>query len=44
MMAWLVDGARQHGVTLPDRRLREIFEGDVELNSQGIEFWLDHPR
>jgi len=44
MMAWLVDGARQHGVTLPDKDLREIFAGDVELNSQGIEFWLDHPR
>lgn len=44
MMAWLVDGARQHGVELPDKDLRQIFEGDVELNSQGIEFWLDHPR
>jgi glyoxylase-like metal-dependent hydrolase (beta-lactamase superfamily II) len=44
MMTWLVDGARQHGVELPDKDLRQIFEGDVELNSQGIEFWLDHPR
>jgi glyoxylase-like metal-dependent hydrolase (beta-lactamase superfamily II) len=44
MMTWLVDGARQHGVELPDSDLREVFEGDVELNSQGIEFWLDHPR
>lgn len=44
MMAWLVEGARRHGVELPDDRLRAIFEGDVELNSQGIEFWLDHGR
>ena len=42
MMAWLVEGARRHGVELPDDRLRSIFAGDVELNSQGIEFWLDH--
>jgi glyoxylase-like metal-dependent hydrolase (beta-lactamase superfamily II) len=44
MMNWLMERARNHGVTLPDDRLREIFIGDVELNCQGIEFWLDHGR
>jgi len=44
MMNWLVDGAREHGVGHPDEKLREIFAGDVVLNTQGIEFWLDHGR
>jgi glyoxylase-like metal-dependent hydrolase (beta-lactamase superfamily II) len=44
MMHWLVEGAREHGVGHPDAKLREIFAGDVVLNTQGIEFWLDHGR
>ena len=44
MMTWLVERARDHGVGLPDESLREVFAGDVELNSQGIEFWLEHGR
>lgn len=44
MMHWLVARARKHGVTGPDDTLREIFQGDVTLNTQGIEFWLDHGR
>lgn len=44
MMEWLMVRARGHGVTHPDDRLRDIFEGDVILNTQGIEFWLDHGR
>ncbi len=44
MMAWLIDGARAHGVTLPDATLRELLAGDVTLNTQGIEFWLDRSR
>jgi glyoxylase-like metal-dependent hydrolase (beta-lactamase superfamily II) len=43
MMDWLLDGIRQHGVTLPEDRLRELLQSDVILNTQGIEFWLDHP-
>lgn len=42
MMEWLLKRARQHGVALPDEKLREVFRGDVVLNTQGIEFWLDH--
>jgi hypothetical protein len=44
MMSWLIEGARAHGVTHSDAALREIFNGDVLLNTQGIEFWLDHGR
>lgn len=42
MMDWLLEGIREHGVTLPDNRLRAILQNDVELNTQGIEYWLDH--
>jgi glyoxylase-like metal-dependent hydrolase (beta-lactamase superfamily II) len=44
MMDWLVARARKHGVACPDTVLREVFQGDVTLNTQGIEFWLDHGR
>lgn len=44
MMDWLTSRARAHGVTCPDDELRGIFAGDVLLNTQGIEFWLDHGR
>ena len=44
MMGWLVTRAREHGVRLSDQSLRDIFTGDVILNSQGIDFWLDHGR
>jgi len=42
MMDWLMDGARKHGVSHTEDRLREIFLNDVILNTQGIEHWLDH--
>jgi glyoxylase-like metal-dependent hydrolase (beta-lactamase superfamily II) len=44
MMSWLVERARRHGVDMADAALRELFRGDVILNTQGIEFWLDHGR
>ena len=44
MMEWLMERARQHGVTYSDDKLREVFANDVILNTQGIEFWLDHGR
>ena len=40
----LVERARRHGVTLGDEDLLEVLRGDVVLNTQGIEFWLDHGR
>ena len=44
MMDWLTARARKHGVTHSDDTLREVFANDVILNTQGIEFWLDHGR
>ena len=44
MMGWLVDRARAHGVTLDDAELDALLRPDVVLNTQGIEFWLDHGR
>jgi glyoxylase-like metal-dependent hydrolase (beta-lactamase superfamily II) len=44
MMAWLTERARRHGVTLDDASLDAILRPDVVLNTQGIEFWLDHRR
>jgi len=44
MLEWLMERALVHGVTYPEVTLREIFMGDVVLNTQGIEFWLDHGR
>jgi glyoxylase-like metal-dependent hydrolase (beta-lactamase superfamily II) len=44
MMSWLIERAVEHGVTHSEAALREIFAGDVMLNTQGIEFWLDHGR
>ena len=44
MMQWLIGRARAHGVSGPDALLVGIFQGDVTLNTQGIEFWLDHGR
>ena len=42
IMDWLYTGARDHGVTLPEMRVREILQIDVVLNTQGVEYWLDH--
>lgn len=44
MMDGLFDRARAHGVTLDEDTLRDVFAGDVILNTQGIEFWLDRGR
>jgi glyoxylase-like metal-dependent hydrolase (beta-lactamase superfamily II) len=44
MMSGLVERAREHGVELEDEALRDVFAGDVVLNTQGIEFWLEHGR
>lgn len=44
MMDWLMERARRHGVEYGDSKLREVFAADVILNTQGIEFWLDHKR
>ena len=42
LMDWLLGGAREHGVTLPEQQVREILQLDVDINTQGLEIWLDH--
>lgn len=44
MMDWLLRCARNHGVSHSEESLREILANDVALNTQGIEYWLDHGR
>lgn len=39
---WLVDAVRAHGVTLEAGHLDEILWPDIRINTQGLEFWLDH--
>ncbi len=36
----LVAGLRAHGCQLSDTQCRELLEGDIDLNTQGLEFWL----
>jgi glyoxylase-like metal-dependent hydrolase (beta-lactamase superfamily II) len=42
MLDWLYAGCRAHGVILPHEQLVDLLESDVKLNTQGIEYWLDH--
>ena len=44
MRAWLMEGLKKHGVTLSEERCEELLVADIKLNTQGIEFWLDHGR
>jgi glyoxylase-like metal-dependent hydrolase (beta-lactamase superfamily II) len=44
MTEWLMARLRSHGVTLDDAALETILRPDIVLNTQGIEFWLDHGR
>lgn len=40
--AWLFALCREHGVTLSDQQLNDVVWDDIVLNTQGIEYWLDH--
>jgi glyoxylase-like metal-dependent hydrolase (beta-lactamase superfamily II) len=42
MREWLVTESRAHGVNLPETDLVDLLTPDVSLNTQGIEYWLDH--
>jgi glyoxylase-like metal-dependent hydrolase (beta-lactamase superfamily II) len=42
MLDALEDAARAHGVTLSSEAFRAVVGDDVRLNTQGLEFWLDH--
>ncbi len=39
---WLFGLCRDHGVQLDDEQLAGIVWDDIELNTQGMEYWLDH--
>jgi glyoxylase-like metal-dependent hydrolase (beta-lactamase superfamily II) len=41
MAQYLLSEIRDHGCSLPEKRLLDIWENDLELNTQGLEFWLD---
>ena len=41
MAHYLLGEIRDHGCTLPEPTLLDIWENDLELNTQGLEFWLD---
>ena len=36
----LMAGLREHGCQLPDAQCRELLNGDIDLNTQGLEVWL----
>ncbi len=42
MYAYLIQHLRDHGCTASDEALESIVRMDVELNTMGLEFWLDH--
>ena len=39
---YLVGEIRAHGCTLPDATILDVLATDLELNTHGIEFWMDH--
>lgn len=41
LCAYLLAEVRQHGCTLPDAEVLELWATDLELNAQGLGVWLD---
>ncbi len=39
---WLLSGLVKHGVKLSSEKCLELLHTDLVLNTQGIDFWLDH--
>ena len=44
MYSYLLQELREHGITGDDEALRGIVKMDVDLNTMGLEFWLDHAQ
>ncbi|WP_371324545.1 MBL fold metallo-hydrolase [Dechloromonas sp. ZY10] len=40
--AYLLSELRAHGCRLPEAEIVEVLATDLELNAQGLEYWLDH--
>jgi glyoxylase-like metal-dependent hydrolase (beta-lactamase superfamily II) len=43
MFHYLKDALCDHGVNADDERLHALLDMDIQLNTMGIEYWLDHP-
>ena len=41
LMIYLLGDARAHGCDMDDKTMTELFAMDVELNTRGVEVWLD---
>jgi glyoxylase-like metal-dependent hydrolase (beta-lactamase superfamily II) len=44
MFHYLKDALRAHGFHAGDDRLHALLDMDIELNTMGMEYWLDHRR
>ena len=44
MFHYLKDALCDHGVNADDERLHALLDMDIQLNTMGIEYWLDHCR
>lgn len=42
MTDYFLTELRTHGCTLPDQAIIDVLATDIELNTQGLNFWLDH--
>ena len=42
MHAYFLDGLRAHGCTMSAAAIADMLQMDVELNTMGLEYWLDH--
>ena len=42
LTAYLLAELRAHGCTLPENTILDILATDLELNVQGLTWWLDH--
>ncbi len=42
MFHYLTDALRAHGFHADDDRLHALLDMDIELNTMGMEYWLDH--
>ncbi len=41
MRAWLLEGLRAHGCKLDEQRIDNLMAMDLDLNTMGLEVWLD---
>ena len=41
LTAWLIDSLRVHGCELPEEEIIALMQMDIELNAQGLDYWLD---